>query len=71
MGKGKKLIVTSLVLAIVLVISAIIALATFVGTAMGKKNLQVFMKSLKITTPLNLIIAIFDIVVVILFFLGI
>jgi hypothetical protein len=68
---GRKLIVTGLVLAIVLLIHAIVGIATFAGVAMGKKNMQIFMKALKVVVPLNLIMAIVDIVVVILFFLGI
>ncbi len=68
---GKELIVSSIVLAIVLLIHAIVGLAAFLGAAIGKKNMQFFMKALKVTTPLNLIMAIVDIVVVILFFLGI
>jgi hypothetical protein len=63
--------VSSLVLAIVLLIQAIVAIATFAGVAMGKNNMQVFMKAIKAMTPLNLIMGIVDIVVVILFFLGI
>lgn len=62
---------SSLVLAIVLLIQAIVAIATFAGVAMGKNNIQVFMKAIKAMTPLNLIMGIVDIVVVILFFLGI
>lgn len=65
------MIVSSLVLAIVLLIHAIVAFATFIGVAMGKNNVQIFMKALKVMTPLNLIMGIVDIVVVILFFLGI
>ncbi len=68
---GKELIVTSLVLAVVLLIHAIVGLATFLGVARGMKNMQFFMKALKVVTPLNLIMAVVDIVVVILFFLGI
>lgn len=65
------MIVSSLVLAIVLLINAIVAIATFVGVAMGKNNVQIFMKAVKVMTPLNLILGIVDIVVIILFFLGI
>lgn len=62
---------TILVLAVVLLIHAVIGLATFIGITMGQHNMQVFMNTLKVVTPLNLVMAIVDIVVVVMFFLGI
>ncbi len=53
---------------IMLMVSAIVVLASVVAVQMGAKKMQVFMKVLKAVIGLNVVIGILDIVALIIYF---